>query len=343
MTIYRVVFSKDANDQSIASHNDFISAITSVCNQIQSKNSMNVAAPEWLKVEIETIPNTVGTTIRVDRRSVYLGDGDTSYWNEAVCWGDNAPFTHHCVDDDYISNPYKKDVVILDAPTDILLKYNAHLKMIREQKDAADKQRYLAEKVMNYMSSFENNGDLVVAKADYKPRGSGKQGFSKGMLAIKFWRGTNTIKGWTTSSIGVKFKNTSSRDRNDNSSTFAAENKFEAYIPSVEILHDSTDDSFTVNQDYGFMGKYLAIYLFNRLYDVGTDRDGRIQNRDKFDPMMTSVLNMVKTNYPKLISDCKYGFVNSSVSNYRDFSRDIINPNQSIFDDILNHAKSLMG
>lgn len=332
------------------SKNDFLFAISNACTQIQTANTVNYTVPDWITVDIETIPNTQATTIRVEQKSVYMGDGETNVWDQVVCWNGAESFVHHAMGNvrdrldfefDY-KKGYVKDIVVLDAPTDVLLKYNAHLKLIQEQKQAADQQRYLAEKVMNYMSSFENNGDLVVAKADYKPRGEGKQGFSKGMLAIKFWRGTSTNRNWTTSSIGVKFKNTSSRDRNDNSTTFAAENKFTAYIPSVEILHDSTDDSFTVDQDYGFIGKYLAIYLFNRLYDVGTDRDGRIQNRDGFDPMMTNVMNMVKTKYPKLIADSKYGFLNGSIHNYREFSKQIIASNQSLFDDILSHAKGLI-
>jgi hypothetical protein len=180
---------------------------------------------------------------------------------------------------------------------------------------------------------------LVVAKSDYKPRGAAKQGFPKGMIGIKFWDGDSK---WG-SSIGVRFKNASSRDRNDNSATFAAGNKFDAYIPSCEILKDSEDDSFTVDTQYGFIGKFLSAYLFNRLYDVDSTRDGRVDNNLKFDPLMIKVLEFVKVNHANLIDLCREKFVGGIFKDYRGFSREIIDGNQPAFDAILAYARTIMG
>lgn len=303
----------------------------------------DIQTPDWFTYNIDTVEGSQNSTLEIKINSHYHGDGDFSEWRTAHYFHDEK-IQALSIQDEFpssvsVSGGFTFSVVKVDATAEIKEAAKQYRIALQIEKDKADAAKHLAALCMTYIQSFDSNGTLVVAKSDYKPRGAAKQGFPKGMIGIKFWDGDSK---WG-SSIGVRFKNASSRDRNDNSATFAAGNKFDAYIPSCEILKDSEDDSFTVDTQYGFIGKFLSAYLFNRLYDVDSTRDGRVDNNLKFDPLMIKVLDFVKVNHANLIDLCREKFVGGIFKDYRGFSREIIDGNQPAFDAILAYARTIMG
>jgi hypothetical protein len=305
------------------------------------KSNHAATLPDWITYSRSVVPNTEGATLKQDTVSFYIGDGDSTY--SEIAWFYNKEtqkveeFSLRGYSDYYgytsrlsvdTGPEYNVHTVVVDATEDMIVAANNYEAAVKAEHERIQEESRRASLRQSYSCSAED-GFLVVAKSGYKPRSgsNNKQSFSKGTLAIKFWSGSNN---WGIS-YGLKLYDVASKDRSIPNTLFAPANKFEAFVPSIEVKRID-DYAVEIDDGYGMIGKFLSAFLFKALVSNGSSYEGRNICLAKFDKMICLVLKSLVAKQPKILADNFESFYDGGMTNQYDWERTLYERHKAVLD-----------
>jgi hypothetical protein len=344
MTIINMQVSK--NEGSTNSPEEWKASTKRILMSLLSGNSIEETrkfVPDWITAIFSIVPGSVGTTILAKDESSYW-DGLNSYWKElhyfdvsketlvrhtARGWSNEWYSSELFGDGKY---PVGVDAWIIDATDEIKQKVAAYENKLAMEKAASDEVRRVFGIESRYQLNVDNHA-LVVAIEGYKPRkNSGKTGFPEGSLGLRVFSGVGQYGSYYI----VRHKNVDLKDRDNDATILAANDKFNCYVPSCEIENDSVDDTF------GYLGKYLSTYIFNQLFTKEIGFSGLVITVKKYDLMMREILEFIQVDAPKVLDFNRRNILVEEVTDYYSWSKVVLPVYEDYFKDIVKKAKEML-